>query len=144
MNNSQCIFMNTSILLKFPANGNSIQIKTFQSRLADSLVNLFHFPFSTSTAQNKKFSIKDFFSKCGQMRSSPCIWSHILNKSFLENFLCSSPSFAKDKLIPFFITLEPWIWFLTKEINVSNYFIFRVFLWVMSFMERRLKCWCSL
>ena len=34
-----------------------------------------------------KFSIKDFFSKCDQIR----IWSHLLKKSLMENFifLCS-------------------------------------------------------
>ena len=30
-----------------------------------------------------KFSIKDFFRKCDQMR----IWSHLLNKSLMENFI---------------------------------------------------------
>ena len=43
------------------------------------------------TAQKMKFSIKDFFSKCDQMRSSLRIWSHLLKKSLMENFhfLCS-------------------------------------------------------
>ena len=30
-----------------------------------------------------KFSIKDFFSKCDQMR----IWSYLLKKSLMENFI---------------------------------------------------------
>ena len=34
-----------------------------------------------------KFSIKDFFSKCDQMHSFLGIWSHLLKKSFLENFI---------------------------------------------------------
>ena len=29
-----------------------------------------------------KFSIKDFFSKCDELR----IWSHLLKKSLIENF----------------------------------------------------------
>ena len=33
-----------------------------------------------------KFSIKDFFSKCNQIRSFLWIWSHLLKKSLLENF----------------------------------------------------------
>ena len=37
------------------------------------------------TAQKMKFSIKDFFSKCDQIRSFLWIWSHLLKKSFMEN-----------------------------------------------------------
>ena len=31
--------------------------------------------------------IKDFFSKCNQIRNFLRIWSHLLNKSFMENFI---------------------------------------------------------
>ena len=34
-----------------------------------------------------KFSVKDFFSKCDQIRSKPLIWSHLLKKSLIENFI---------------------------------------------------------
>ena len=34
-----------------------------------------------------KFSIKDFFSKCDQIHSFPRIWSHLLKKFFMENFI---------------------------------------------------------
>ena len=34
-----------------------------------------------------KFSIKDFFSKCDQIRRKLRIWSHLLKKSLLENFI---------------------------------------------------------
>ena len=34
-----------------------------------------------------KLSIKDFFSKCDQIRSSLRIWSHLLKKSLMENFI---------------------------------------------------------
>ena len=33
-----------------------------------------------------KFSIKDFFSKCNQIRRKLRIWSHSLKKSLMENF----------------------------------------------------------
>ena len=33
-----------------------------------------------------KFPIKDFFSKCKQIRSKLRIWSHLLKKSLMENF----------------------------------------------------------
>ena len=39
------------------------------------------------TAQKIKFSIKDFFSKCEQIRSFLRIWSHLLKKSVMENFI---------------------------------------------------------
>ena len=42
---------------------------------------------TSNTAQKKKFSIKDFFSKCDQMRRKLGIWSHILTKSSMENFI---------------------------------------------------------
>ena len=34
-----------------------------------------------------KFSIKGFFSKCNQIRSFLRIWSHLLKKSLMENFI---------------------------------------------------------
>ena len=37
-----------------------------------------------STAQKMKFSIKDFFSKCDQIRRKLRIWSHLLKKSLME------------------------------------------------------------
>ena len=44
------------------------------------------------TAQKMKFSIKDLFGKCGQSRSFLRIWSHLLKKCLMENFifLCST------------------------------------------------------
>ena len=39
------------------------------------------------TAQKVKFSIKDSFSKCDQIRRKQRIWSHLLKKSLMENFI---------------------------------------------------------
>ena len=39
------------------------------------------------TAQKMKFSIKDFFSKCEQIRRKLRIWSHLLMKSLMEDFI---------------------------------------------------------
>ena len=36
-----------------------------------------------------KLSITDFFSKCDQIRSFQRIWSHLLKKSVIENFVFS-------------------------------------------------------
>ena len=34
-----------------------------------------------------KFSIRDSFSKCDQIRRKLRIWSHLLKKSLMENFV---------------------------------------------------------
>ena len=45
----------------------------------------------TRTVQKKKkkmkFSIKDFLSKCDQIHSFLWIWSYLLKKSLMENFI---------------------------------------------------------
>ena len=38
-----------------------------------------------NAVQKTKFSIKDFFSKCGLKKL--WIWSHLLKKSFMENMI---------------------------------------------------------
>ena len=43
--------------------------------------------FINSTAQKMKFSIKDFFNKCDQICSFLRIWSDLLEKSLMENFI---------------------------------------------------------
>ena len=52
----------------------------------------FTFPFKVNisiicTAQKMKFFIKNFFSKCDQIRMKLWIWSHLLKKSVVENFI---------------------------------------------------------
>ena len=42
---------------------------------------------TTDTAQKSKFSIRDFFSKCDQIRSFLRIWAHLMKKSLMENFI---------------------------------------------------------
>ena len=42
---------------------------------------------ATCTAQKMKFSIKDFSSKCEQIRRKLQIWLHLLKKSLMENFI---------------------------------------------------------
>ena len=44
-------------------------------------------PTLTNTAQKMQFSIRDFFSKCDQIRSFLRIWTHLLKKSLMENFI---------------------------------------------------------
>ena len=40
-----------------------------------------------SLHKKMKFSIKDFFSKCDQIRRKLWIWSHLLKKSLMKNFI---------------------------------------------------------
>ena len=49
---------------------------------------------TTRTAQKMKFSIKDFFSKCDQIRSFLRIWSHSLKKSLMGNFIFCAVSWG--------------------------------------------------
>ena len=42
---------------------------------------------SWQPTQKMKFSIKDFFSKCEQIRRELQIWSHLLKKSLLEKLI---------------------------------------------------------
>ena len=39
------------------------------------------------TSQKMKFSLKDFFSKCDQIHMKLRIWSYLLKKSFMKNFI---------------------------------------------------------
>ena len=43
--------------------------------------------YAIITVQKMNFSIKDFFSKCDQIRRKLRIWSHLLKKSLMENFI---------------------------------------------------------
>ena len=41
----------------------------------------------TNTARKMKFSVKDFLRKCDQIRRFLRIWSYLLKKSLMENFI---------------------------------------------------------
>ena len=50
--------------------------------------------FSFLTVHNMTFSIKDFFSKCDQSLRKLRVWSLLLKKSLMENFIfCAVPLF---------------------------------------------------
>ena len=42
---------------------------------------------TANTTQKMKFPIKDFFSKCDQIRSFLRIWSNLLKKFLMENVI---------------------------------------------------------
>ena len=43
------------------------------------------------TAQKMKFFVKDFFGKCNQIRRKLQVWSYLLKKSLIENFIFMQP-----------------------------------------------------
>ena len=51
------------------------------------------------TTQKMKFSIKDFCSKCDQIRSFLRIWLHLLKKPLMENFMFCAVIITVDKLL---------------------------------------------
>ena len=57
--------------------------KSYLSQILSGVVGVIEGRF---TAQKKKFSITDFFSKCEQIRRKMRIWPHLLKKSVMKNF----------------------------------------------------------
>ena len=75
----------------------SVDVFNFLNMLQKSI-----FCYEISTAQKMKFSSKDFFSKCDQIRFFLQISSHLLKKPLIENFIFC----AVLKL--FYITFESY------------------------------------
>ena len=88
------------------------------------------------TAQKMKSSIKDFSSKCDQIRSFLRIWSHLLEKSLIENFIFCAvfvfkvcPKYRETKMLTtcFFLILiffEKRYVLLTDQISLPDYLYF--------------------
>ena len=68
-----------------------------------------------STTQKIKFSIKDFFSKCDQIRRKLRTWSHLLKKSLIENFIFCAVDIFNDNCSKNF-------WYLQDNIHMANPF----------------------
>ena len=80
----------------------------------------------TCTEQKIKLSIKDFFSKCDQIRSFLRIWSHLLKKYLKENclFLCSADCFWRHVLSIYLLSTIPCLFlFRTKFVSQANNFV---------------------
>ena len=58
-------------------------------------VELTEMIFVKHTAQKMKFSIKDFFSKYDQIHRKLQMWSHLLEKSLMENFIFCAKAIAE-------------------------------------------------
>ena len=68
-------------------------------------------------AQKMKFSIKYFFSKCDQIRNFLRIWSHLLNKYIMENFIfCARIVFAGSEQL-FNKTLHKNDYLIKKQLD---------------------------
>ena len=71
--------------------GDSYICMSSSSLKCSHLKSLIYFPvaynFVRFTAQKMKFSFKDFFRKCDQIRSFMWIWSHLLKKSLMGDFI---------------------------------------------------------
>ena len=64
-----------------------------------------------------KFSIKDFFSKCDQIRRKLRIWSHLLKNSSMENFIFCAVYSTEYKTITrtfsrslYELSMYPYFW----------------------------------
>ena len=71
-------------------------LQTFHSRFKLILI------WSHPLYKKMRFPIKDFFSKCDQIRSFLRIWSHLLKKSLMENFI-----FCAVFIVLFFLQIAP-------------------------------------
>ena len=74
-----------------------------------------------------KFSIKDFFSKCDQIRSFLRIWSHLPKKSLMENSI-----FCAVYNLFFQLLQHLWLWKLSRYIERLDgcywtFFVFQTF-----------------
>ena len=69
-----------------------------------------------------KFSIKDLFSKCDQIRIFLRIWSHLLKKSLMENFIfCVVEFFILFFLIFEFQSYVTIFYSKVSELRKANY-----------------------
>ena len=100
---------------------NFIEITLQHGCSPGNLLHVFRTPFPKNTSRmmllfaiftgltltkDLKFSIKDFFSKCDQIRRKLQIWSHLLKKSLIENFdFCAEKLNQNRSLLVFFIRI---------------------------------------
>ena len=80
-----------------------------------------------NTAQKMTFSIKDFFSKWDQIIQKLRLWSHLLKKSLMENFIICAVNYANlnhIKGLVFFLEYIYLYWSLVWLTNFDFYFHF--------------------
>ena len=108
-----------------------------------------------------QISIKDFSSECDQIRSYRIIWSHLLNKSLMENFifcaiLCFYTTLFNAHTVSCFMWSGKWYLsnfcsilakiHLTKVINKNSRIVYEISSKVASNKDIRMKSltsfWC--
>ena len=84
-------------------------------------VNTMLFWVTTDTVQKMKFSIKDFSSKYDQFSRKLEIWSHILEKSLMENIIFCVVRMIADIFYPIFtLKITVLVCFIQKKLNCSG------------------------
>ena len=81
----------------------------FSNRTLNLIPNYIKIKVSTHIVQKMKFSMKDFFSICDQIRRKLQIWSHLLKKSFMES-LSSSALTIPLSYFNYVIVLNSFFW----------------------------------
>ena len=60
-----------------------------------------------TTTQKMKFFVKDFLSKCDQIHRKLWIWSHLLKKSLMEDFVfCARDDLVNPKTLIYFTSMK--------------------------------------
>ena len=89
-------------------------------------------------------SIKDFFSKCDQIRRKLQIWSHLLKKSLMKNFIfCEVTSIfnemSKHEDYRFRITVSVWLGkdYCLTRLNILRFYKPKPYKWLQKAFR-----WC--
>ena len=69
----------------------------------------FFYSVFANTVQETKFSIKDFFSNCDEIRRKLPIWSHLLKKSLMENFIFAQWKLNQIKINKACVKLQAYV-----------------------------------
>ena len=97
-----------------------VHIITKTSAELHSTCNIYDPKFFSSTAQKMEFSIKDFFSKCDQISRKLRIWSYLLKKSLMKNFIFYAVTPARDKKLRLTPLDTPSTWGNDLYMNFTN------------------------
>ena len=80
-----------------------------------------------------KFFIKDFFSKCDQIRNFLRIWSSLLKKSLIENFIFCAVCFSELLLRLFTTSMGRYqkinkIFYICLSLSVYSWLLWQLFI----------------
>ena len=74
-----CVFVNVS--------ESFVLLSRHKIDVKEDLISKHDVNKNVDTVHKMKFSITNFFSKCDQIRNTLRIWSHLLKKSLMRNFI---------------------------------------------------------